>query len=161
MCICNLPFLRWVTNLRQDRSFSLSFEEDASLKIEQWGSTFEGSHPRGSCRHHNVDVLKHLTHLQSKAEAQPGLLELPMILLDRWTQEKTKKTDGRRRRHGRKKSTRRSTLTHPTAKMQKQERPSARRTTTPRANHNRNNDNSSLRINTQGTGYPMRRTESE
>ena len=37
-----------------------------------------------------MDVLKHLTHLRSKAEAQPGLLELPMILLDKWMKEKTK-----------------------------------------------------------------------
>ena len=40
-----------------------------------------------------MDVLKHLTHLRSKAEAQLGLLELPMILVDRWSKEKTRKEE--------------------------------------------------------------------
>ena len=40
------------------------------------------------------------------------------------------------------------------AKMQKQELSPTRSTTTLKANHNRRNNNSSLRINTQGTGIP-------
>ena len=38
-----------------------------------------------------ANVLKHLTNLPNKAEAQPELLEFPKILLDRWSKEKTKK----------------------------------------------------------------------
>ena len=34
---------------------------------------------------------EHLTHLQSKAEAQPELLEFPKILMDKWMKEKTRK----------------------------------------------------------------------
>jgi len=40
------------------------------------------------------------------------------------------------------------------AKMQNQERPPTRSTTTLKDNHNRRDDNSSLHINTQGTGIP-------
>ena len=49
-------------------------------------------------------MLRHLTHLWSKVEVQPWLLELPMIQLDRWLKEKTKKTDGQSRRWSKRRS---------------------------------------------------------
>ena len=63
-------------------------------------------------------MLKHLTHLRRKAEVQPGLLEIPKILLDRWSKEKT-----------RNRLKRRSTLTT-IAERHKQARSPARSTTT-------------------------------
>ena len=145
------PWGEWRT-LRQDRSFSLSFEEDVSSKIQPFDSMFMRSRLRGSSRHGMRMCSSIWSTYGARQRCSP----------DCWSSPWSFWIGGRRRRQGVRWSRgkcgtnqwRDQYSNFHSVNKPKQERSLTRSTTTSRVNHNRSNSKSRPQINAQDIGKP-------